>query len=84
MKKIETGTIVRTVVLIIALINQVLTVCNINPLPVSEEEAGQTVSICLTVASSLWAWWKNNSFSQAAIEADEYKNHIKNLDEDGE
>ena len=25
----------------------------------------------LTVCASLWAWWKNNSFTQAAIEADE-------------
>jgi len=83
-KKIETGTIVRTVILIFALLNQVLTVCNINPLPISEEEVGQAVSITLTVGSALWVWWKNNSFSQAALEADEYKDHIKSMDEEGE
>ena len=84
MKKIETGTIVRTAVLVFALINQVLTVCNINPLPFSEEEVSQAVTVVLTVGSALWAWWKNNSFSQAAIKADDYKDHIKNLDEEGE
>lgn len=70
-KKIETGTIIRTVVLLFALINQVLTISGYNPLPFSDEEAGQAVSMILTVGASLWTWWKNNSFTQAAISADE-------------
>lgn len=70
-KKIETGTIVRTVVLVFSLINQVLTISGYNPLPFGDEEVGQAVSMLLTVGASLWAWWKNNSFTQAAIEADE-------------
>lgn len=70
-KKIETGTIVRTAVLLFALVNQVLTISGHNPLPFSEAEAGQAVSMVLTVGASLWAWWKNNSFTQAAIMADE-------------
>lgn len=71
MKKIETGTIVRTAVLVFALINQALTIGGHNPLPFSEDEVGQAVSMVLTVGASLWAWWKNNSFTQAAIIADE-------------
>lgn len=70
-KRIETGTIVRTVVLIFALINQVLTISGYNPLPFGDEEVGQAVSMLLTVGASLWTWWKNNSFTRAAIEADE-------------
>lgn len=70
-KKIETGTIVRTVVLVFSLINQVLTISGYNPLPFGDEEVGQAVSMLLTVGASLWAWWKNNSFTQAAISADE-------------
>lgn len=70
-KKIETGTIVRTTVLIFALINQILTISGYNPLPFTSEEFGQGVSMVLTVGASLWAWWKNNSFTQAAIAADE-------------
>lgn len=71
MKKVETGTIVRTAVLMFALINQALIIGGRNPLPFSEDEFGQAVSMALTVGASLWAWWKNNSFTQAAIEADE-------------
>lgn len=70
-RKIETGTIVRTAVLTFALINQGLTISGHNPLPFSEDEVGQAVSMILTVGASLWAWWKNNSFTQAAIIADE-------------
>ena len=70
-RKIETGTIVRTAVLGFALLNQVLTISGKNPLPFSNEEVGQSVSTAITTAASLWAWWKNNSFTQAAIAADE-------------
>ncbi|MCI8293617.1 MAG: phage holin [Hespellia sp.] len=70
-KKIEKGTIVRTVALIFALINQVLVISGYNPLPFTDEEFGQAMSMVLTIGASLWAWWKNNSFTQAAIAADE-------------
>lgn len=71
MKKIKTGTIVRTAVLVFALINQTLIISGRNPLPFSENEVGQAVSMALTTGASLWAWWKNNSFTQEAITADE-------------
>lgn len=70
-KKIEKMTIVRTAVLVFALVNQVLTISGYNPFPFTEEDFGQAVSMVLTVGASLWAWWKNNSFTQAAIAADE-------------
>ena len=70
-RKIEKGTIVRTAVLGFALLNQILTISGKSPLPFSNEEVGQTVSMAVTAAASLWAWWKNNSFTQAAIAADE-------------
>ena len=75
-RKIEKGTIVRTVVLAVALVNQGLTISGRNPLPFTNEEVGQGVSMVLTVGASLWAWWKNNSFTQAAITADE---HLRDL-----
>lgn len=76
-KTIKKETIIRTIVLIIALINSILTMCNINPLPFSDEQIYQGVSAIVTIAATLWAWWKNNSFTKEAIEADEYKKKIK-------
>lgn len=74
-RKVEKMTIVRTAVLAFALVNQVLTISGYNPLPFTDEEFGQAVSMVLTAGASLWAWWKNNSFTQNAIIADEYLHH---------
>lgn len=68
--KIKKGTIIRTVCLIVALSNQVLTVSGKNPLPFSEEEVYEGVSVTITVVTALIAWWKNNSFTPKAIWAD--------------
>ena len=80
MKKIPTETIVRTIVLAFALLNQVLTMFGVNPLPFSAEEVYQGCTALLTVVSALWAWWKNNSFTQAAIRADEVLKKNKEAD----
>ncbi len=72
MKNVNKETIVRTVVLVLALVNNVLTMCGKNPLPFSDEELYLGVSSVVTVCVTLWAWWKNNSFTQNAIEADEF------------
>ena len=77
MKNISKDTIIRTAVLLVALINQVLTVFNINPLPFSNEEVYAFVSTLVTVIASIWAWWKNNSITKNAIEADKYLKELK-------
>ena len=73
---ISKGTIARTVVLIIALINQVLTMSGNNPLPWSDDAVYEGMTLVLTVGASLISWWKNNSFTKKAIKADEYMRSI--------
>nr|DAZ26025.1 MAG TPA: holin [Caudoviricetes sp.] len=70
-RNVSIGTITRTAVLVLALVNQMLTVCGKSPLPWSSDEVANGVSMVLTAAVSIWAWWKNNSFTQAALAADE-------------
>ena len=53
MKKISAETMVRTIVLAFALLNQVLTMFGVNPLPFSEEEVYQGCTALLTVVFSL-------------------------------
>lgn len=74
---ITTGTIARTIVLLLALANQVLAMCGKQVLNIADDDIYQIVSIIFTIGASAVAWWKNNSFSQAAIKADEYKENIK-------
>lgn len=69
--KISAGTISRTIVLLLALVNQVLLMCGVQVIPISDEEINTIVSTSWTVIAALVAWWKNNSFSQAALAGDE-------------
>ena len=73
---IKKETIIRTIVLVITLINSVITMCGINPLPFSDDEIYKGVSSAVSVVVSLWAWWKNNSFTKKAIKADKYKQNL--------
>lgn len=66
------GTIIRTVCLILALINNVLAIAGRSPLPIDDAVVTEIVSFIFTAAASLAAWWKNNSFTKKAIEADNY------------
>jgi SPP1 family holin len=71
--KVTTGTIARTVVLVLALLNEVFAVFGLPALGIEEATVYELVSLVAAVAASIWAWWKNNSFTASAIAADNYK-----------
>ena len=77
MKNVSKETIARTIILAVALINQILVVLGINPLPFAEEELYNIISTIATAAAALWTWWKNNSFTPEAIQADKYLGELK-------
>ena len=77
MNNIKSDTIIRTVVLGISLINQIIVMCGLNPLPFADDEIYAFVSTLVTVAAAVWSWWKNNSITKSAQAADEVKNAIK-------
>lgn len=74
---ITAGTIARTACLALALTNQVLTCFGVQVLPISDDELNNLVTTGLTVATSLAAWWKNNSFTPAAMIGDEHMKQAK-------
>lgn len=55
-----------------------------NPLPFAENELYAMFTAAATIAATLWAWWKNNSFTSEAIEADEYLAELREKDTDKE
>lgn len=71
MKNITAGTIARTACLVLALVNQILMVLGYKVIDVSDDTVNTLITTGFTVVTALIAWWKNNSFTQAAIEADE-------------
>ena len=86
MSNVTTGTIARTIVLILALANQVLAMCGKQVLNIADDDIYQTVSLLFTIGASVWAWWKNNSFTPNAVKADEVLKQLKeqNKSEGGE
>lgn len=77
MNNVTTGTIARTIVLLLALANQVLAMCGKQVLNISDDDIYQVVSIVFTIGASAVAWWKNNSFSQTALKADKVMAELK-------
>ena len=67
----------RTICLIVALLNSLLASFNKSPLPIDNEQLQQLVSTLITVVVAIVNWWKNNSFTQPAIKADEYMEKLR-------
>ena len=74
----KADTIARTIVLVLALLNQLLAIFGKEQLPIAEEKVYQLVSILLTIGAAVWSWWKNNSVTKNAVKADEYLKELKN------
>ena len=76
-KGVSSGTIVRTLLLVLALVNQVLAAFGVPAIPIEDEQLSTLVNTAFTVITALMAWWKNNSFTVAAQKGDEVKDALK-------
>lgn len=70
MNEVSKGTIIRTVILVIALLNNALALAGKSPLPIDDDMVTDAVSFGFTAITAVVAWWKNNSFTKKAIAAD--------------
>ena len=70
--KISAATLARTAVLLLALTNQVLSAMGKPVLPIESATVEQLVTV-----AALINWWKNNSFTAAAVAADSYMARLK-------
>lgn len=68
---IQTGTIVRTALLALALLNQILVYTGHSVLPITDATLELIITNGFTLVASLITWWKNNSFTKKAIAADQ-------------
>ena len=74
---ISAGTVARTACLLLALTNQVLSALGKPVLPIESATVEQLVTAGITTVTALIAWWKNNSFTAAALEADKTYDRLK-------
>ena len=75
--KSSTATIVRTACLLLALTNQMLSAMGKPIIPIESSTVEQLVTAGITTVTALIAWWNNNSFTQAAIQADGVMENLK-------
>ena len=75
--KISAATLARTAALALALTNQVLSACGKPMLPIESATVEQLVTAGITTVAALVAWWKNNSFTTAALEADKTYDRLR-------
>lgn len=68
---ITAGTVARTIILALALVNQVLSALGRPLLPIEDAQIETLVTTGWTVVAAMVAWWKNNSFTAAAQKGDE-------------
>ena len=74
---ISAGTIARTACLLLALTNKMLSALGKPVLPIESATVEQLVTAGITTVAALIAWWKNNSFTAAALEADKTFDRLK-------
>ena len=65
--------IVRIIVLVLAIVNQLLASKGLSPIPVDEE----TIATIITTVVGLYVAWKNNSFTKEAKQSDAKLKQLK-------
>lgn len=70
--KITKGTIIRTIMLFLVLINLILKQTGRPVLEIEEGTVASFVETVIELGTITAAWWKNNSFTQNARKADDY------------
>lgn len=78
--KVSKGTVIRTTLLILAILNNLLALFGKSPLPIDDETVEEVISFLFTTGAALAAWWKNNSFTSAALEGDALMRQMKERD----
>lgn len=78
---ISIGTIIRTVCLALALVNQILSATGHAVLPIEDEQLETLLTTGATVVTALISWWKNNSFTANALRADAYLARLRGKEE---
>lgn len=63
---VTAGTIIRTVLMVVALINLFLQMLGKNVIPFTNDEIASAITYVYTAVVTIAVWWKNNSFTKNA------------------
>ena len=74
---ITKGTIIRTILLILAILNFALERMGVNIIPVDHTFIGMLVETGIEIAIVAVGFWKNNSYTEKAIKADAFLKELR-------
>lgn len=77
---ISKGTIVRTILLVIAVVNMGLKYFGYDVITADETGISDMLEYLIDVAIVIVGFWKNNSYTEKAITADEFLKKLKEED----
>lgn len=80
--QITKGTIVRTIMFAIVVINMILKAVGIEVISVDESQVYEFVEMIISALILILGFWKNNSFTKNARKADEYLKTLKSLEDE--
>ncbi len=75
--KISKSTIVRTILIVLVIINFFLEKLGVDLIPTDESTILMWVEWLIEIAVIVVGFWKNNSYSEKAIKADEFLNTLR-------
>ena len=79
---VKVGTWVRGILLIISFVNMALSAAGKAPIPADYNELYTIVSVIFSILVAISAYWKNNSFTEAAQTADKFLHEQGDAKED--
>lgn len=82
--KITKGTIIRTILTVIVLINLVLKAFGKSAITVDDGVIANVVETAIEIAAIAVGFWKNNSYSEKALKADKFLQDLRNEEESEE
>jgi SPP1 family holin len=81
--KVTKGTIVRTIMICVVIINLILEKFGLDVINTSESTIAAFVEMVIEAGSIIAAWWYNNSYSAAAKKADRFFSAVKEAEAKG-
>lgn len=77
LKNVTIGTWVRVVLFLLGVVNYFLTAFGIKAIQFDNEQITQLVNAVYIAITGFYALWKNNNFTQQALEAQQYLDDMK-------
>ncbi len=80
--KVTKGTVVRTILTVVVIINIMLKALGIHPVEIDGASLNSLIESLVSIGVIILGFWKNNSFTDKAKAADFYLAKLRNFDTD--